>query len=158
MMIEFGQNSVPLRNTLVDMIDEGLCKSFEGGNANPEEEFDDAATTLVVILTALQDFAKNDLTDIRDTFATDIISIGSQMTNTTDITERIANPAYYAGPTIALGAVLFIGILLAWCEMRSPFYFCIQTWIIMPLFFVLITVSIVVITIVGAVLVANAGK
>lgn len=157
-MIEFGENSVELRNNLIDKIDGGLCNSFEGGNSNPEEEFDAAASILVVILEDLQNFAKNELTDIRETFATDVSAIGIQMTNTTDTVQILAHPSYYAGPTIALGFFLFIGLLLAWREVSVPKYFCFHKWFIMPLVFILISISIIVIAAVAAVLVANSGK
>jgi hypothetical protein len=157
-MIQFGESTITLRNNLVDMIDEGICNSFETGNQNPIEEFDNAASSLVNVLTEMQNFAKNDLTDIRDIFATDIISIGRQMANTTDSTEIMANPAYYAAPTITLGFLLFVGLMLSWLEIFVPGYFCVQVWVMLPFLFILITLSIVMITVVGAFLVTNSGK
>ncbi len=157
-MIEFGETSVPLRDSLIDLIGEGICESFEGGNSNPQEEFDDVATTLVGLLTEMQNFAKNELVDIREVFRTDIVNMAHQMGNTTDTTEIVANPAFYSGPAIALGGLIFIGTLLAWFEVAPPVYFCIQTWFTMPLFLLLIFASIIVITAVGAILVANSGK
>ena len=157
-MIDFGETSVPLRDNLIDTIGQGLCQSFEGGNANPQDDFDQAATQLVGLLNDMQNFARNELVVIRDVFATDIIAMANQMGNTTDTTEIIANPAYYALPAITLGGILFIGTLLAWNDVKIPGYFCLQTWLILPLFLILILASIAVITAVGAVLVANSGE
>ncbi len=157
-MIEFGENSVPLRNSLVDLIDEGICSSFAGGNANPLEQFDTVAESLVVILTDLQNFAANDITTIRDIFATDVNTIAYGFGNTTDSIEVLANPAYYGGPTVALGVLLFVGLMFAWVEVIIPGYFFVQSWITMQLFLVVLTVSIAAIAILTAVLVANSGK
>ncbi len=159
LMIEFGESSVELRDNLIDVIGQSLCESYGGGqDTNPENEFDNSALALVSILAELQDFAKEELTDIRNAFATDVMQISYQMGNTTDSTVVLANPAYYGAPTIALGFTLLIGIVLAWIEFDPPIYFSVQTWFIMPLFFILIFVSIIVIAIVGAVLVANSGE
>lgn len=157
-MIAFGNSSMTLRDNLIDVIDEGVCQSFEGGNANPQDEFDNAASSLVEVLNEMQNFATNELVEIRDVFATDIVAMAHRISNTTDTTEIAANPTYYAVPAMALGSILFIGAVLAWTEVGFPGYFCIQTWFFMPLFLLLIFTSIIVITAVGAVLVANSGK
>ena len=157
-MIEFGQTSVPLRDNLIDSIGQGVCQSFIGGNANPQDDFDQAATQLVGLLNDMQNFAENELVDIRDVFATDIIAMAHQMGNTTETTEIFANPAYYAVPAMTLGGILFITTILAWLDVGIPAYFCLHIWLILPLFLLLILASIAVITAVGAVLVANSGE
>ncbi len=159
-MIEFGNSSEVFRDNLIDTIGQSLCESYGGRNSNidPEHEFDQAALKLVGILSEMQDFARDELVDIRNTFAVDILDISHRMGNTTDSAVILANPAYYGAPTITVGFILFIGLILAWSELGPPAYFCVQTWIIMPIFFVLIFASIIVITVVGAVLVANSGK
>ena len=157
-MIQFGDSSSVIRDNLIEVIDEGLCESFEGGNTNPEEEFDNAAASVVDILGQVQGFARNELTDIRDTFANDIMEIINQTSNSTDSTEILANPTYYAVPTITLGFMLLFGLMFAWFDVGIPGFFCAQIWVIMPLFFILIFISIAVIASVGAVLVANSGE
>jgi hypothetical protein len=157
-MITFGEDTLPLRNDLIDVIDGGLCQSFQGGNENPEDTFDEAASSLVVILTELQNFANSELTDIRDTFENDVMSLSQKTANATNNTEILANPALYAVPAITLGLLLLIGTVFAWLEIGGSGFFWVQTWIIMPLFFILLFSSIILIAVVGAVLVANSGK
>lgn len=157
LMIEYRYKSVIWRDNLADMIDQGLCQSFQGGNTNSEEAFDTSASAVVDLLNGLQNFASSELTDIRTTFATDIIEIGNMIDGTADTVETIAKSAYYGGPTIALGSLLLIGLILAWFEVPIMNYFCIQKWITLPLFFILIFVSVILVSAIAAILVANSG-
>jgi hypothetical protein len=159
--ITFADESETLRDSLVELIDEGICSAAQGGNGKSDDvtnEFDAAAATLVDILTQLQSFADNDVTQIRDSFGQDLNSIVESVENKTTIVETHANPAYYAGPALGFGFLFMIGLLLAWSSVkRRPFFFCLQTWVLLPLFFVFIFISIIIIAAVGMVLVANAG-
>ncbi len=155
--ITLGDDTVVIRDSLKAQVDEGLC-SFAGGNSKKSAEFDEAALTLIDVLDGLQEFAKNEVTDIRDTFGANLEGRVNRVESTTDQYERILNPAFYAGPAIGLGFVFMTGLILAWLRIKMPMYFCVQTWFFLPLFFIFFTFSFIVIVGVGLVAVANAGK
>ena len=153
-----GDDSAILRDSLIDQIDEGICNSFQGGNANPLAEIDNLASELVIVLNELQEFAKAEVIDIKETFGSDLESRVNAVEDTTDYYESVLNPAYYASPAIVFGFIFMIGIILAWVNIKFGIYFCIQTWVILPLFFIFFTVSIIAIAAVGIALVGNAGE
>ena len=157
--ISVGNDSTVLRDSLIDQLDDGICNSFEGGNANPLAEIDDLASELVTVLDQLQEFAKSDVIDIKDTFGSNLEDRVNSVEDRIDLWQSILNPAFYAGPAIGLGFIFMIGIILAWVKIKfCCLYFCIQTWIILPFFFIFFTASILTIAAVGTALVANAGK
>mmetsp|Transcript_30085 Transcript_30085/g.34977 ORF Transcript_30085/g.34977 Transcript_30085/m.34977 type:complete len:503 (+) Transcript_30085:54-1562(+) len=145
-LIGLSETSMPIRDKLRDItIGEGICKT----------DFDSIAFTLADILDQIQDFAEGEVTDIKEVFATEMMDLGNGLGNQTDTIQRLSNPAYYAGPAISLGFVLMVGTLLAWFAPDLQIYFKIQTWFFLPLFFLLLLVTIAGIAIVGAALVTN---
>lgn len=152
-VIAFGENTVALRDNIVAELEQKVCTA--DGNGGVADQFDQAATAVVNILTALQDFSKNELTDIRNTFATEFNSVTNDIYNATETGETYSQPSYIAAPVITFGLVLALGTYLAW---RGPVvkpYFTIQTWLILPLFSILVVVIAIVLAVTGTVLVAN---
>lgn len=156
--IAFSDDSVELRNALKNLVGDGICNSFEDGNSKPLDDFDNAANAMIQTLDGLQEFAKTEIVDIRDTFGANLESRVNAVEDVFDQYQRILNPAFYAGPAIALGVIFMIGIILAWMKFELSSYFCVQTWIFLPIFYGFITISAFIIAFIGVALVANAGK
>lgn len=152
-VIAFGENTVALRDNIVAELEQKVCT--RDGSGGVADQFDQAATSVVNILTALQDFSKNELTDIRNTFSTEFNSISNDFSSASDTGESYSQPSYIAGPVIAFGLLLTLGAYLAW---KGPFimaYFATQTWVVLPIFSLIIVVIAIVLAVTGTVLVAN---
>lgn len=155
--ITLGDQSAAFRESLFELIGTGVCNVFEPENveSNP---IDGQIAVIVDALEGLQTFALNYVKDIKNAFEQDMKRVLQDIDDETNDYERRLNPAHYAGPAITFGIVLMIGVILAWLPYRNKIYFGIQTWVMMPLFFVFISVSIIIIAIVGVVLAANSGE
>lgn len=154
--ISFSEESEQLRDSLQVLIDQGICGSFQGGNGNVLDEFDTPANALNDALGALQEFAQTDVTEIKETFQSNMESAVNDVEDIVEVYESSTNAAYYAGPAIAFGLLFMIGIVLASMNSKFKLYFLLQTWLFLPLFFIFFTVSILIIVVVGIALVANA--
>ncbi len=160
-VIAFGESTVDLRDVIVDLIDDGICNAGDnmgGGTGDIQEEFDAQASTVVDLLTTLQDFSKNSLVDLRDTFAADFDSWVDRLEEYTVTGENYVRPIYIAAPVVVFGFLLGLGSYLSWKGPNVPTYFKVQTWFILPLFSVLFIVLGITISVIGSVLVANSGK
>lgn len=150
-VIEFGASTEPLRAQLVQELQNEICT----GTSTAAQEFDSATQSVVDVLGALQDFSSTELTEIRDTFSTSFTEISTGFNEGFQSGEQYAQPMYIALPVMGIGLILFIGAFLAW---KGPYikpYFCVQTWFIMPLFFIIVVVMAFVLSITGTLLVAN---
>lgn len=152
-VIGFGEDTVALRDNIVVELEQKVCTA--DGSGGVADQFDQAATSVVNILTALQDFSKNELTDIRNTFAMEFNSVSNDLYSASETGESYSQPSYIAGPVIGFGLLLTLGTYLAW---KGPFikpYFAIQTWLILPIFSIIVVVIAIVLAVTGTVLVAN---
>lgn len=154
--ISFSSEDVaPLRDSLVDLIDGGICQSLRRTHPDLVGEFDEAAGQLVAVLNQLQGFSINEVADIKDTFTSNLQSIPENVEYYTTKYEERIDPAHYATPTITFGCLFMIGIVLAWSSVNIKIYILTQTWIIMPLFFIFISLTVILTVGVGSALVAN---
>lgn len=125
------------------------------GSGGPADQFDSAANQVVNILGDLQNFAKNDLTQIRDTFSMQFTSITNDLYYSAETGEKYAEPMWVALPVMFFGLILCTGALLAWKGPYIKVFFAVQTWLILPLFSVVVIIMAVVLALTGTVLVAN---
>lgn len=142
------------------MIDQGVCSSFDGGNGDPID-VDEKAQAAVVVLTDLSDFTSGDLINIRENFSTEFQQIEASVNTYIDQGEKYAKVSYYAIGVITLSSFLYIGAYLAWFAPKmftTNAYFCIQTWIILPILFLTLVVTTVIAAAIGTALVVNSGK
>lgn len=74
--------------------------------------------------------------------------------------ENVVNPLvlYSSAALILLGTILTIGSYLALRGRRYSTYFCLQTWFILPLFFLLIISVCVIAAVSSSLLTVNSGK
>ena len=78
--------TVPIRDSLVSMIDDGVCSSFDGGNGDPVD-VDVQAQKAVDSLTDLSDFTTGQLTEIADEFSDQFMSIEADVNWALDIAQ-----------------------------------------------------------------------
>jgi hypothetical protein len=152
--IEFGRDSVVLRDDIEEKIEVGICDA--GDNTDIFAAFESAGGQLVEVLDQLRDFGQTDIATIQDIFSNDVTSFLETVEKRTGQIEDNANLAYYGGVAVAIGALFTAGIILAWLALDIKIYFCIQTWFVLPVFFIFISFTVVAIAFIGLVLVANA--
>ena len=160
--IALGESTGPLRDDLVTALDEGICNP----PGNPPSASDQAIAnsinkqTQIVVdsLENLQTFAKNDLTSIRSTFDEDFGGYSLQIMDAADKGESYSRPLYVAAPIVFFGLILSIGGLLAWRRSGCKTYFCIQTWVLLPTFILMIIFVALLAAGSSIVLTVNAGK
>jgi len=158
--IALGESTLSLKDSLLFQLE------LDGGICNPSDtSFEFLATSIntqaqVVVqsLTDLQDFAKNDLTSIRKTFDEDFGDYSGQLMDAADTGEKYSKPMYIAAPIVFFGLIFGIGGLLAWRLSGCKPYFCIQTWVLLPIFILLIVFVAVLAAVSSVVLKVNAGK
>jgi hypothetical protein len=152
-VIAFGDNTVALRDNIVLELEQKVCTA--DGSGGVADQFDQAATAVVNILTALQDFSKNQLTDIRNTFATEFNTVSNDLYSASETGESYSQPSFIASPVIVFGLLLTFGTYLAW---KGPYfkpYFVMQTWFLIPVFMIFIVIIAIVLAATGTILVAN---
>jgi len=153
-VIAFGDDTVALKGDIIVLLEQGVCNAMGTNNA-VVTGFDEAAATVVTILTSLQDFSKDNLVELRNTFAMEFDSIYSNLYEVAGTGEKWAKPMFIALPVVAFGLILAVGAFLAWRGPNIRAYFAIQTWLILPLFSLMIVVIAMLMAVTGTVLVAN---
>ncbi len=75
-----------------------------------------------------------------------------------DIVEEYARIAWIMIPLLIFASILFVGGVLASFNLRLKAFFCIQGWVILPLFVMSLALSVFLSCVCAFVLVLNAGK
>lgn len=156
-LIDAGTLTMPIRDSVVDVIEGGVCSSFDSGNGEPID-VDTNAQKVVEVLTDLNDFTNGELIDIRENFSTQFEAIESEVNYYIDLAQEYAKTSYYAIGVICLSALLYIGAYLAWfgqgcISLKS--YFCLQTWVILPLYLLSLVATAIFTSAIGTALVVN---
>jgi len=156
-LIKSGDFTIPIRDNLVAMIENGVCSSFDTGSGIIID-VDPKAEQVVQILTDLNDFTKGELVTIKDDFSTQFSSIEEDVNSMLDDAQGYARISYYAIGIISLSAILYIGAYLAWFGpkwMSMKTYFCFQTYFVLPLYFLTILLTGIFTAAIGTTLVVN---
>lgn len=156
-LIVSGEFTTPIRDNLVDLIDAGVCSSFTTGNNNTID-IDPKAEEAVVVLTDLNDFIGSELVDLKENFSTRFEVIEKDVNGMLDTAQGYARISYYAIGIISLSSLLYIGAYLAWFGpkwMTLKTYFCFQTYIVLPLYFLTLVLTAHFTAGIGATLVVN---
>jgi hypothetical protein len=150
-----GNNANTTRNEAVAILEKGVC-GFVGGNGNQDPDIDDQIATILDLLkNELNDFAKDDLTLMTNEYSTEFSTAQKETTRVVDLSKEYVQISWYAITVIIFSTLLSIGAYLAWFGPRIRAYFCFQTWILLPIYFVVILVSAIVLAVLGPVIVAN---
>lgn len=156
-VIEAGETTVPIRDATVSLLDQGVCSSFTGGNGN-NIDFDNQARTVVDKLTALSDFTRGELTNLKNSFALKFAEAEVEVNRIIDEAQNYARASYYAITIIILTTFLSIGGYMAWFGPKIRTYFFFQTWVFLPLYVLVLILTAVVVGALAAVLVVNSGE
>jgi len=160
-LIAFGEGAGGIKNSIVTMIEDGVCGAVDEQAGLPtqsdavQEEFDKAANTVVAALEELEDFSRGELTNLRNTFEAKFDSVMNNVTEGLDKGEEEAQPMYIAAPIFVFGFILSVGTIMAWRGWNIRPYFCMQTWLILPLFAIIVIFTSLALSLVGTVLVIN---
>jgi hypothetical protein len=158
-LIVAGESTTPIRDNLVEMIDDGVCSAFDGGNG-VVIDLDEQANMVVDTLTDLSDFTSVELTDIKNNFDDQFQSIEADVNYILDEVQGYARISYYAIGIVSMSSLLYIGAYLAWfgpriLTLKTYFYF--QSWVVLPLYFLTLIFTAVFTSAIGSALVVNAG-
>mmetsp|Transcript_6247 Transcript_6247/g.11802 ORF Transcript_6247/g.11802 Transcript_6247/m.11802 type:complete len:359 (+) Transcript_6247:332-1408(+) len=153
-VIKAGESTVPVRDAAVSLLEQGVCSTFTGGNGN-KINFDDQARTVVDKLTALSDFTRGDLTDLKNSFALKFAEAEVEVNLVIDKAQNYARASYYAITIIVLATILSMGGYMAWFGPKIRTYFFCQTWLFVPLYTLVLVLTAVVVGALAAVLVVN---
>lgn len=149
-----GEETVPIRDDAVNLLNQGICSTFTGGNGN-KIDFDTQARSVVDKLTALSDFTRGDLTDLKNSFSTKFDEAESEVNRVVDEAQNYARASYYAITIIVLSIFLSMGGYMAWFGPKIRTYFFFQSWIFLPLYTLVLILTAVVVGALGAVLIVN---
>lgn len=138
-------------------MEEGACSSFAGGNGNTID-FDNEAQTVVDQLTSLSDFTRGDLTTLKNNFQTEFFNAQVEVNLVVDKAQSYARLSYYAIAVIFLSTLLSIGGYMAWFGPKIRTYFFVQSWIVLPLYFVVLIMTAIITGAISAAMVVNSGK
>lgn len=154
-LLTVGVAANKTRSETVSILKTGIC-GFDGGNGNPVPELEVKTEELVFLLDdELNDFAKDDLSTMRMEYNTEFGVAEKQAKRVVDVTKDYSSISWYAVVVIALSSLLALGAYMAWFGPHSRLYFCLQTWVFLPIYFVVVLMSAVVLAVLGPVLVAN---
>jgi hypothetical protein len=150
-----GDDANTTRYEAVMILEQGVC-GFEGGNGNQVPDIDDKIETILDLLNnQLNDFAKDDLTLMASEYSTEFSTAQKETTRVVDLSKDYVKISWYAITVIVFSTLLSIGAYLAWFGPRIRAYFCLQTWVVLPVYFAVILISAVVLAVLGPVIVAN---
>jgi hypothetical protein len=98
--------------------------------------------------------------NLRDTVIESFRPLNDALFDFSNAGDEVSKPlvAYSSAPIIILGIFLAIGGLLALRGTQFSTYFCIQTWFILPLLFLLIILACAIAAIISTFLTVNSGE
>jgi hypothetical protein len=157
MVIKAGKDTVPVRDTGVEMLENGICSSFPGGNGQTID-FDANGFIVMDKLTLLSDFTNGPLTTLRGNFQNEFISAETEINLVLEQAQTYAKISYYAIAIVVATFLLSLQGHMAWFGPRWSAFFIIQKWITLPVYFLLLLFSSIVTAALSSVLIVNTGK
>ncbi len=142
---------------MVKLVDRGICNSFDGGNG-AQVSVDPIAQQAASALTQLSDFTMGDFTDMRNHFNSEFTAYEAEVLKVVDDTEGYINIAFYAIVVIIFAFFLAGGTYMSWFGPDIRYYFLVQTWFVVPCFFIFLLLSAIAASGIGSGLVVNSGK
>ena len=149
---EIGEESVPLRDELLVILNSQLCMNFTGA------DYFKAGNKVVNSLDKLDDFgyeANQEYVDIMKTWINRKETFDDYVNDWNEYTNYLK---FCSFPIFILGLSMSIATILVWKESSLGWYKSFQSWFVLPIFITVILVS--VILLVGAILISavNAGN
>jgi len=153
-IIKAGEDTIPIRDDAIQLLKEGACSSFAGGNGN-NIDFDDEAENVVEQLTSLSDFTRGELTELKNNFETEFFNAQTEVNLVVDQAQTYAKLSFYAIAVIFLSTLLSMGGYMAWFGPKIRSYFFVQSWIVLPLYFVVLIMTAIIAGAISAAMVVN---
>jgi len=139
--IALGESTLPLKENLIMLIEEGICNPPDSDSQDLADSINAQAQELLDTLIDLQNFSKNDLTSIQSSFDENVRGFSDNLLEAAAKGKENSKPIYAAAPIVAFGLILGIGGLLASRVSGCGTYFCVQTWLLLPIFFLMVLVA-----------------
>jgi hypothetical protein len=156
-VIQAANETIPVRDDVVVMLEEGLCSSFPGANGE-SIDLDGLGLTAIGKLSELSDFTNGELTVLRNSFETEFVAAETEVLRVLDTAEDYARISYYAIAIVVVTLLLTLQSHMAWTGPHFSAFFCFQKWITVPAFYILLAFSAIVTAALSAVLIVNTGK
>ena len=130
-----------MKNDLLSLLEDGICISQTESFDETADKVNGQTREVVNVLTALQDFSRNELTSLRQTFDGRFSPQFDAVFEFSLKGESYSRAMYAAAPVPLLGLILCFGAIAALWYPNLSTYFCFQTWVVLPLFFILVFVA-----------------
>ena len=156
-VIQAADETIPVRDKVVVMLEEGLCPSFPGANGETHN-FDELGIAALGKLSELADFTNGELKVLRNSFETEFVAAETEVLRVLDTAEDYARISYYAIAIVVVTLLLTLQTQMAWAGPHFSAFFCFQKWITVPAFYMLLMFSTIVTAALSAVLIVNTGK
>ncbi len=139
------------------LVADGICNSFDGGNG-AQVSIDPIAQSAANALTQLSDFTLGDFTDMRNNFSSEFTTYEAEVLQVVDNAEGYINISFYAIVVIIFAFFLAGGTYMSWFGPNIRYFFLVQTWFVVPCFFIFLLLSAIAASAIGSGLVVNSGK
>jgi hypothetical protein len=156
--ISFGADTVPLKQNLITVLDGGICNPPDATFQGTADQINSQAQSVVDILSVIQDFSRNELVTLQSAIDQEIDPIVNALFRVADEGEKYSLPLYIAAPIVIFGLILAFGAFLSWKGSGCSPYFCVQTWVVLPFFFLFIFLITIMAALAGTLLTVNSGK
>lgn len=156
--INFGADTIPLKENLITVLDGGICNPPDPAFQGTADQINSQAQSVVDVLAAIQDFSRNELVTLQTAIDQEVDPVVDALFQVADEGEKYSTPLYVAAPIVVFGLVLVFGAFLASKGVGCSPYFCLQTWVVLPLFFLFIFIITILAALSGTVLTVNSGK
>jgi len=156
--INFGTDTVPLKENLITVLDGGICNPPDPSFQSTADQINSQAQSVVNILAAIQDFSRNELITLQSAIDQEIDPVVDALFRVANEGEKYSTPLYIAAPIVVFGLILGFGAFLSWKGSGCSPYFCVQSWIVLPFFFLFIFIITILAALAGTLLTINSGK
>ncbi len=100
----------------------------------------------------------SDFTEMRNHFISEFTTFEAEVLQIVDNAEGYINISFYAIVVIIFAFFLAGGIYMSWFGPNICIFFLVQTWFIVPCFFIFLLLSAIAASAIGSGLVVNSGK
>jgi hypothetical protein len=154
-VIVAGEDTIPIRDAAIEILNEGLCNSMEEGNGNTIQDWDEEAKLVVDLLTQLSDFTRGELTNLKENFDSELYRVQEEVDLAVETAENYGLVSYYSIAIIVLSTFLSLGAYMATFGPKVRTYFMVQKWLVLPLYFLILIFTAIVVAVLSSVIVVN---
>lgn len=156
-VIQVGNDTIPVRNQVVEIFSNGVCNSFPGGNGQTID-FDTKALQIMGQLSQLSNFTQGDLTNLKNSFEKGFVEAEAEINLVLEKSQDYSRISYYAYAVIFLAFLISLQGYAAWSGLKLKVFFGFQSMITIPIYSTVLFLSTIVAAGLSSVLVVNTGK